>query len=125
MKAAITTAYGPPKVLEIREVAIPEPGNDEVLIKVYASSVNPLDGFLIKRPLFFLPAIGKWLQPTHRIAGADVAGRVASAGSAVQGFQVGDEVFGGSFGKKGAGGICRVCLRQGGGADPQAWQHHV
>lgn len=98
-------------MLEIREVALPQPGADEVLIKVYAASVNPLDGYLIKGPLFFLPAIGKRLNPKHRIAGADVSGQVQLVGSAVQRFQPGESVFGGSFSSRGAGGFAEyVCV---------------
>jgi NADPH:quinone reductase-like Zn-dependent oxidoreductase len=98
VKAMVTTQYGPPEVLQLREIATPAPADDEVLIKLYASSVNPLDGFLIRGPLFFVPMIGRLLKPKHRIAGADIAGRVESVGRDVKQFRPGDEVFGASFG---------------------------
>ena len=77
MKAVLTTEYGPPlDVLQLREVATPEPSEDEVLVKLYASSVNPLDDFAIRGPLFFVPKLGRLLKPKHKIAGADFAGRL-------------------------------------------------
>jgi NADPH:quinone reductase-like Zn-dependent oxidoreductase len=100
-------------VLQLREIAIPVPTEDEVLIKLYASSVNPLDSYMVGGPLFFLPTIGRLLKPKHKIAGADIAGQVQSVGKDVKQFQVGDEVFGGSFGRKGLGGFAEyVCASQ-------------
>ncbi len=98
MKAMVTTQYGPPDVLQLREIATPTPAEDQVLVKLYASSVNPLDGFLIRGPLFFVPMIGRLLKPKHKIAGADIAGRVESVGRDVKQFRPGDEVFGASYG---------------------------
>jgi NADPH:quinone reductase-like Zn-dependent oxidoreductase len=109
----VTTRYGPPDVLQLREIATPVPAEDEVLIKLYASSVNPLDSYMVGGPLFFLPTIGRLLKPKHKIAGADIAGQVQSVGKDVKQFQVGDEVFGGSFGRKGLGGFAEyVCASQ-------------
>jgi NADPH:quinone reductase-like Zn-dependent oxidoreductase len=105
VKAMVTTQYGSPDVLQLREIAIPTPAEDEVLIKLYASSVNPLDSFVIRGPLFSVPVIGRLLKPKHKIAGADVAGRVESVGRDVKQFRPGDEVFGASFGKRGLGGF--------------------
>jgi NADPH:quinone reductase-like Zn-dependent oxidoreductase len=113
VKAMVTTRYGPPNVLQLREIAIPVPTEDEVLIKLYASSVNPLDSYMVGGPLFFLPTIGRLLKPKHKIAGADIAGQVQSVGKDVKQFQVGDEVVGGSFGRKGLGGFAEyVCASQ-------------
>ena len=92
-------------MLQLREIATPTPAQDEVLIKLYASSVNPLDSFVIRGPLFFVPIIGRLLKPKHKIAGADIAGRVESVGRDVKQFRPGDEVFGASFGKRGLGGF--------------------
>lgn len=105
MKAMVTTQYGPPDELQLREIATPTPAQDEVLIKLYASSVNPLDSFVIRGPLFSVPMIGRLLKPKHKIAGADFAGRVESVGRDVKQFRPGDEVFGASFGKRGLGGF--------------------
>jgi NADPH:quinone reductase-like Zn-dependent oxidoreductase len=105
VKAMVTTQCGPPDVLQLREIATPVPAENEVLIKLYASSVNPLDSFVIRGPLFFVPMIGRRLKPKHKIAGADIAGRVESVGRDVKQFRPGDEVFGASFGGKGLGGF--------------------
>jgi NADPH:quinone reductase-like Zn-dependent oxidoreductase len=110
MKAIVTTRYGPPEVLQLTEVETPTPADNEVLINVYAASVNPLDSFVMRGALSFLPIINKRLKPKHKIIGADIAGRVISVGKDVTQFKPGDEVFGGSFGKKGLGGLAEyVC----------------
>jgi NADPH:quinone reductase-like Zn-dependent oxidoreductase len=110
VKAIVTTRYGSPEVLELTEMATPEPKNDEVLVKVYASSINPLDSYVIRGPLSFLPVTGRLLKPKHKIAGADIAGQIVSAGKDVTQFQPGDDVFGGSFGPQGLGGFAEyVC----------------
>src|SRR5277367_2312160 len=114
LKAVVTTRYGPPPdVLQLREIATPEPAEDEVLIRLYASSVNPLDGFTIRGPLFFFPKLGRLLKPKHKIAGADFAGRVESVGRDIKRFRPGDEVFGASFRGKGLGGFAEyACARE-------------
>jgi NADPH:quinone reductase-like Zn-dependent oxidoreductase len=114
LKAIVTTQYGPPQeVLQLREVLTPEPTGDEVLIRLYASSVNPLDGFTIRGPLFFFPKLGRFLKPEHKIAGADFAGRVESVGRDIKRLRPGDEVFGASFRGKGMGGFAEyVCARE-------------
>ena len=105
-KAVVTTQYGPPPdVLQLMEVATPVPAEDEVLIRLYASSVNPLDGFTIRGPLFFFPKLGRLLKPKHKIAGADFAGRVELVGCLIKQFRLGDEVFGASFTGKCLGGF--------------------
>ena len=58
MKAIVSTNYGLPDVLQFEEIATPAPADNEVLIKLYAASVNPLDSFSMRGPLFFLPMIG-------------------------------------------------------------------
>jgi NADPH:quinone reductase-like Zn-dependent oxidoreductase len=114
VNAIVTTQYGlPADVLRLREVATPEPTEAEVLIKLYASSVNPLDDFTIRGPLFFFPKLGRLLRPTHKIAGADFAGRIESIGRDIRLFLPGDEVFGASFRGKGLGGFAEyVCARE-------------
>ena len=75
MNAVVTTQYGPPPdVLQLKEVATPAFAEDEVLIRLYASSVNPIDSFTIRGPLFFFPKLGRLLKPKHKIAGADLQG---------------------------------------------------
>lgn len=94
-------------------MATPAPTEDEILIRLYSSSVNPLDSFTIRGPLFFLPKLGKLLKPKHRIAGADFAGQVESVGRNITRFCPGDAVFGASLGKRGLGGFAEfACARE-------------
>jgi NADPH:quinone reductase-like Zn-dependent oxidoreductase len=113
VKAIVITQYGPPEVLQLREIATPAPAVDQILIKQYASSVNPLDSFTMRGPLFFLPRVGKVLKPKHTVIGADFAGRVESVGKDVKTFHPGDEVFWGIIPGKRFGRVCRVCLYYG------------
>jgi len=114
LKAIVTAHYGPPlEVLQLREVATPEPAENEVLIRLYASSVNPLDSFTIRGPLFFFPKLGRLLTPKDRIAGADFAGRIESVGRDIRQVRPGDEVFGASFRGKGLGAFAEyACARE-------------
>ncbi len=111
MMAIVVTRYGPPEVLQLQEVPTPVPAEHEVLIQLYASSVNPLDSYVMRGPLFFLPTLASLLKPKAKGIGADIAGRVHSLGSGVTHFQPGDEVFGGAFGGNGLGGCAEyVCV---------------
>ncbi|HLL40095.1 MAG TPA: NAD(P)-dependent alcohol dehydrogenase [Rubrobacteraceae bacterium] len=93
MKAIVYTKYGPPEVLQLKEVSKPIPKDDEVLIKVQAVSVNRSDWEGLRgKPLY--ARIGGLLKPRRQILGSDVAGRVEMAGRNVRRFQPGDEVFG-------------------------------
>jgi NADPH:quinone reductase-like Zn-dependent oxidoreductase len=93
MKAIIRTQYGSPDVLRFTEVAKPVPKADEVLIKIHAASVNPLDWrFLRAKP--FIIRLGGLREPKHKILGVDIAGHVETVGSSVKQFRPGDEVFG-------------------------------
>jgi NADPH:quinone reductase-like Zn-dependent oxidoreductase len=95
MKAILYTRYGPPDVLQLREVGIPAPADNEVLIKVCAASVNPLDLGAI-RGFGRLTGTGL-LKPRQGALGSDFAGRVEAVGGQVKQYQVGDEVFGGNI----------------------------
>jgi NADPH:quinone reductase-like Zn-dependent oxidoreductase len=96
MKAIVYTRYGSPDVLEFTEVEKPLPKEDEVLVNVYAASVNALD----RHGLHEMPAIirlftgGGAGKPKDPRIGVDLAGRVEAVGSAVTLFKPGDEVFG-------------------------------
>src|SRR5215213_6450836 len=93
MKAIVYTRYGPPEVLQLKEVAKPTPKNDEVLVKVQAVSINRSDWEgLTGKPLY--ARLGGLLRSRQQILGSDIAGRVEMAGRNVSGFQPGDEVFG-------------------------------
>ncbi len=94
MKAIVYHGYGSPDVLRCEDVAAPVPGDDEVLIKVRAASVNPLDWHFLRGT----PYIGRvqfgLRKPKSTRLGADVAGQVETVGKNVTGLKVGDEVFG-------------------------------
>jgi NADPH:quinone reductase-like Zn-dependent oxidoreductase len=90
MKAIVRTRYGPPDVVQFKEVAKPTPADDQVLVKLYAASVNPLDLFLMKGA----PLLRRISTPKYKILGCDIAGRVEAVGRNAKQFQPGDEVFG-------------------------------
>lgn len=95
MKAIVYTKYGPPtEVLELEEVEKPTPKDNEVLVRVYASSVNAGDLFLVRGKPFVVRLSSGLLKPKHAIPGGDIAGQVEAVGGNVKQFQPGDEVFG-------------------------------
>ena len=99
MKAVITTKYGPPDVLEIREVEKPTPKDNEVLIKIYATTVTAGDCELrsLKLPLGYQLMLRMgfgFTKPRNKIPGTEVAGEIEAVGKAVKQFNVGDQVFG-------------------------------
>ena len=93
MKAIVRTQYGSPDVLQFAEIATPAPADDEVLIKLCAASVNPLDLFLMKGAPWDRVIPGR-RTPKQKVLGCDIAGRVEAVGKNVQQFLPGDEVFG-------------------------------
>jgi NADPH:quinone reductase-like Zn-dependent oxidoreductase len=92
MKAAVTTRYGPPEVVEVREVPTPAPADNEVLVRVRGSSVCFGDRMFRSGPLLIRLLTG--LRPKHSILGVDLAGTVEAVGGAVTQFRPGDEVYG-------------------------------
>ena len=97
MKAIVWTQYGPPEVLQFKEVAKPAPKDNEVLVKVQAASVNTLD-LAMRGPFLARIITGGLLKPKDQRLGVDLAGRVEAVGSTVTQFQPGDEVFGRGLG---------------------------
>ena len=94
MKAIVYRNYGSPDVLTSEEIEKPTAGDDEVLIKVRAASVNPLDWHLMRgTPYIGRIAMGLRKPKTTRL-GVDVAGQVEAVGRNVTRFKAGDEVFG-------------------------------
>ena len=80
MKAIVYTKYGSPDVLQLKEVEKPVPKDDEVLIKVHASSVNAYDWHMLRADPFFMRLMAGLFKPKNKILGADVAGRVEAVG---------------------------------------------
>ena len=94
IEAIVRSEYGSPDVLQLKEVAKPTPKDNEVLVRVYASSVNMADvDYLLGRPN--IARLGTGLRkPKNTGLGLDVAGQVEAVGKNVERFQSGDEVFG-------------------------------
>jgi NADPH:quinone reductase-like Zn-dependent oxidoreductase len=112
MKAIVSTKYGSPDVLQLKEVDNPVPEDDEVLVKVFAAGVNAADWHWLRGD----PLVGRFmyglLKPKNTILGADIAGRVEAVGKDVTAFQPGDEVFG-DISAGGFGGFAEyVCARE-------------
>jgi NADPH:quinone reductase-like Zn-dependent oxidoreductase len=95
MKAIVYHKYGPPDVLQLKDVEKPTPRDNEVLVKVHAAAANPADWHLMRAEPFLARLENGLLKPKNTKLGADVAGRVEAVGRNVTQFQVGDEVFGG------------------------------
>ena len=95
MKAIRYQKYGSPDVLQMEEVEIPVPKENQVLIKIHASSINAADYHMRRaKPVLIRPMIGGLLRPKDPRLGSDVAGRVEAVGADVKQFRPGDEVFG-------------------------------
>src|SRR5450759_5540346 len=94
MKAIVQDRYGSPDVLQLRDVEMPTIGDDGVLVRVRATSVNALDWHLMRgRPYFARVGMGL-RRPKQAIGGVDVAGNVEAVGQDVTELRPGDEVFG-------------------------------
>lgn len=94
MKAIVYDNYGSPDVLKCEEIEKPAAGDDEVLIKVQAAAVNPLDFHFMRGTPSFIRVMSGLRKPKERGVGRDVAGRVEAVGKNVAEFKPGDEVFG-------------------------------
>ena len=100
MKALVRHRYGTPAALAVEEVETPTPGDDQVLIRVAAASVNPLDWHVLTGTPWMMRMMSGLRRPKEAILGRDVAGTVVAVGAKVAAFAPGDEVFGdadGSF----------------------------
>ncbi|MFW5727817.1 MAG: NAD(P)-dependent alcohol dehydrogenase [Spirochaetia bacterium] len=89
MKAAVYTKFGPPEVLQITEIETPQPKENEVLIRIHASTVEKEDPGMRKSP-----GLNGILKPKHRILGMELAGKIEAVGGAVSRFKPGDRIFG-------------------------------
>lgn len=125
MKAVVYTQYGPPEVLQLKEVEKPEPGDHEILVKVHASTVTSGVAFIRKgvHPdsklfSFMLRIMLGLRRPKRSILGYEVAGEVESAGKNVQQFKKGDHIFGTTTWLKQGAYAGYVCI-------PEKWKQGV
>ena len=113
MKAIVRDKYGPPDVLELKDIDKPVLGDDEVLVRVHATSVNPADWHLLRGEPYIARLQLGLRKPKDRVLGCDVAGRLEAVGKDVTMLRAGDEVFGSPF-MHGLGAFAEyVCVSEG------------
>jgi 2-desacetyl-2-hydroxyethyl bacteriochlorophyllide A dehydrogenase len=124
MKAAVYSRYGPPEVVQIKDVATPAPKDNEVLVRIHATTVCAADWRLRRAdPVLVRLFNGLW-RPTRNVLGMEFAGTIESVGRNVARFRAGDDVFG-STGMKFGAHAEYVCLPQDGAVatKPAAMTH--
>lgn len=94
MKAAVYTKYGPPSVVEIKDIEKPIPKDKEVLIKVYATTVNRTDCGFRSANYFIVRFFSGLFKPKNQVLGCEFAGCIEAVGYKVKAFKIGDKVFG-------------------------------
>jgi len=94
MKAIVYTKYGPPDVLQLKDVAKPTPKDNELLIKIHATTVNRTDCATIRAIPFFMRLVTGLFKPKKQIPGTEFAGKIEEIGENVKSLKVGDKVFG-------------------------------
>jgi NADPH:quinone reductase-like Zn-dependent oxidoreductase len=97
MKAIVGERYGTPDVLELRDMDKPVIDDDQVLVRVHASSVNPAEWYRVHGPFFIRPSEGM-RRPKRAALGTDLSGQVEAVGQNVEEFKPGDDVFGAGLG---------------------------
>ena len=110
MRAVVHDKYGPPEVLRLEEVERPVPKDDEVLVRVHATTVNRSDCGLRSAEYWFARVFTGLLRPKRTIAGMEFAGVIEAVGADVTEFEVDDEVFG----IRGGANAEYVCVREAG-----------
>jgi len=112
VKAVIYTKYGSPDVLEFKDVAQPEPKDNEVLVKIYATTVSPVDCTFRKGSPFIARLYTGFIRPKNSILGTELAGKIETVGKDVTRFQPGDKIFASTDGHGAYGAY--VCLPEDG-----------
>ena len=94
MRAVVHDRYGPPEVLRLEEVERPAPKEDEVLVRIHATTVTRTGCGMRSSDPFFARVFTGLRRPKRKILGMELAGEVDAVGAAVSDFEVGDHVFG-------------------------------
>ena len=94
MKAIVYTKYGPPEVLKLKEVEKPVPRENEILVKVKATTVNRTDCAMLRAKPFIMRFLTGLFKPKNPILGTEFAGEVEAVGAAVESFKAGDKILG-------------------------------
>src|SRR6266516_490284 len=111
MRAVVYDRYGPPDVLRLADVRRPVPKDDEVLVKIHATTVNRTDTGVRSGEPFISRFFTGLLRPKRKTLGSELAGEVEAIGAAVSEFEVGDHVFGVNAGNFGAHAEF-ICVRE-------------
>ena len=110
MRAVVHHRYGPPEVLRVEDIPRPVANDDEVLVKVHATTVNQTDCHIRAAKPFLWRFFAGLLRPKRKVLGTEFAGEVEAVGAAVREYGVGDRVFGARWGSHAE----YVCVREGG-----------
>jgi NADPH:quinone reductase-like Zn-dependent oxidoreductase len=110
MRAVVYDRYGPPEILRLEDVERPVPNEDEVLVRIHATTVNRTDCGLRSAEYFISRFFTGLMRPKRRILGSELAGEVEEVGAAVTEFEVGDRVFG----MRAGANADFVCVRESG-----------
>ncbi len=94
MKASVNTVFGEPEVLQIKEIEKPVPKENEVLIKIHASTVNRTDCGFRKPEYLIVYLFAGFFKPRKKVLGSELAGEIEAIGKNVTSFKPGDQVFG-------------------------------
>jgi NADPH:quinone reductase-like Zn-dependent oxidoreductase len=98
MKAIVHRCYGSPGVIRYEDIPKPNPAENEILVRVHAASINPLDWHYLEGTPYMVRLDAGLGRPTNSRLGVDFSGTVEAVGKSVTRFKPGDEVFGGKFG---------------------------
>jgi NADPH:quinone reductase-like Zn-dependent oxidoreductase len=94
MKAIVYTRYGSPDVLHLKEIETPSPKDNEVLIKVHATTVNRTDCATVRAKPFFMRLVTGLFRPKKKVPGTEFAGEIIALGNSVSSLKAGEKVFG-------------------------------
>lgn len=108
MKAVYSSEYGNSDVLSVRDVPKPETGDKDILVKVACTTVNRTDCAILKSNSMLMQLVYGWGKPRRSVPGTDIAGTIEKIGKRVQGFNVGDRVYG--FNDNGQSTQAEYCL---------------